>query len=218
VNDWQALLRRYKTSYATDPGSLSISAHTKVGESVRLRPLQANDDSIPDADIQRLCEWRNRNPRAFLTDLEASLESTRRYATQVIGGAVDRILFFVEDERGRAFGHVGLDHIDPVRSYAELDNIVRGDSGPAGAMRAAVEAMCGWAERELGISDFWVHVIGDNPAVGFYEHLGFRRMNILPLRPVEEPGGVRRWVPMTTPPAGTEAGTRQLLIMERPAA
>jgi RimJ/RimL family protein N-acetyltransferase len=218
VTDWQALVRRYKTGYAADPKGHSIEARTRTGEAISLRPLQAISRLIPDQDVRLLCQWRNQNPRAFLTDLQATPESTRRYATEILGKAADRILFFVEDDHGRPFGHAGLDHIDPGRSYAELDNIVRGGDGPRGAMRAAVEALCEWAGREFGIEDFWVHVIADNPAVGFYEHLGFRQMKVVPLRPRESSGGMVRWV--NEPGAAPESAPqlRQLLMMERRAA
>lgn len=218
MTGWQALVRRYKTGYAADQQGLSIEARTRTGEAISLRPLQAISRLIPEQDISRLCEWRNQNPRSFLTDLKATPESTRRYATEIVGKAADRILFFVEDDQGRPFGHVGLDHIDPDHSYAELDNIVRGADGPRGAMRAAVEALCEWARRELGVEGFWVHVIADNPAVGFYEHLGFRQAKVIPLRPVNSSDGLVRWVEAAGAATARHDDVRQLLIMERRAA
>lgn len=218
MNDWQAILRRYKTAYASDPEALSIRTRTKNGEIIRLRPLQAQMDLVSIEDVRRLRDWRNRNPQAFLTELAASDESTRRYAVEVVGRAADRILFFVEDDRGHSFGHAGLDHIDPSRSYAELDNVVRGEGGPRGGMRAAVEALCAWARRELDVADIWVHVLADNPAAGFYEHIGFERRRVVSLRPTAERPGIVRWIETSDAlPAGA-GRVRQLLIMERPAA
>jgi RimJ/RimL family protein N-acetyltransferase len=216
MTGWQALLRRYKNEYHADPTALTISSSTRSGARISLRPLQARPELLPEQDIDVLCRWRNLYPRSFLTELRATPAGTAHYATEVIGEAPDRILFFVEAEDAKPFGHVGLDHIDPDRSYAELDNIVRGETGPAGGMRAAVEALSQWARDQLGIEDLWVHVLGDNPAVGFYEHLGFQPVRVVALRRVRETPERIRWVEGVE---GTPDGeTRPLLIMERRAA
>jgi RimJ/RimL family protein N-acetyltransferase len=186
------LVRRYKTEYSRDPSQWSISATTPAAQSITLRPLQAADQDVSQEDIERLTEWRNRNCHYFLTDFRATPERTRNWVVSVAGPDFSRILFLLDTEDGVTFGHVGLCNIDEDRSYCELDDIVRGDGGPKGAMTAAVEALSRWALETLCLDHLWVRVIADNPAASFYERLGFRFVKDVPLlRNADDPTTLR---------------------------
>jgi RimJ/RimL family protein N-acetyltransferase len=78
-------------------------------------------------------------------------------------------------------------------------------------MTAAITALCDWARGPLGLQQLRVRVMADNPAVRFYEQLGFR--------PLKDVGLVRRqvgpaefhWAERSE---GTPSGERALRYME----
>jgi RimJ/RimL family protein N-acetyltransferase len=186
------LVHRFKTEYAGDPSRWSISATIRAGQSITLRPLQAAGQQISEEDIERLTEWRNRNSQYFLTDFTTTHERTRNWAISMAGPDLSRILFLLDTVDGVTFGHVGLCNIDEGKSYCELDNIVRGNGGPKGAMAAAVEALSRWTTETMRLQHLWVRVIADNPAVSFYERLGFQFVKDVPLvRHPDGPSSVR---------------------------
>lgn len=165
---------RYKTEYRNDPQGLSLWSEAPSGERLRLRPLQGSAPGLSARDVELLTEWRNRYRRFFLTDFTATVEQTRAWLLKS-GSDPSRILFMIEPEGRSPFGHAGLCNLRPAKAYAELDNVVRGADGPRGGMTAAVTTLCEWAASSLGVTALWVRVMSDNPAVSFYEKLGFRR-------------------------------------------
>jgi RimJ/RimL family protein N-acetyltransferase len=162
---------RYRTEYLNDPQRWSLWSQAPSGERLRLRPLQA---TVTSQDVELLTEWRNRYREFFLTDFIATVPQTRAWLLET-GSDPSRILFMIETEGGSPFGHAGLCNLRPAEAYAELDNVVRGRDGPRGAMTAAVTTLCDWAASSLGVTALWVRVMSDNPAVSFYEKVGFRR-------------------------------------------
>jgi len=171
---------RHKSEYLNDPVGLSLWSQAPSGERLRLRPLQASAPRLTARDVALLTEWRNRYRRFFLTDFTATVEQTRTWLLKS-GSDPSRILFMIEPEGGSPFGHAGLCNLRPADAYAELDNVVRGADGPRGGMTAAVTTLCEWAASSLGVTTLWVRVMSDNPAVSFYEKLGFRRKYDVPL-------------------------------------
>jgi RimJ/RimL family protein N-acetyltransferase len=199
---------RYKTEYLDDPQRWSLWSQAPSGERLRLRPLQATASS---ADVALLTEWRNRYREFFLTDFTASVQQTHAWL-QKTGTDPSRILFMIETEGGSPFGHAGLCNLRPADAYAELDNVVRGAEGPRGAMTAAVTMLCDWAASSLCVSALWVRVMSDNPAVSFYEKLGFRRAHDVALE-FQRDGSNGIW--MERPDRAT--ADRYLRYMERAA-
>jgi RimJ/RimL family protein N-acetyltransferase len=205
------VISRYKSQYHLDPEGLALRAWAATGEALRLRPLQPTPEQVSPRDVALLTQWRNQYRRYFLTDFVATNERTMRWLTSTAGPDSSRILFMVEASDGEPFGHVGLCSVD--EAYGELDNVVRGREGPKGSMAAAATAVCAWARSTLGLEQLWVRVMADNPAVGFYEKLGFRRVKDVPLeyRGTPEEGN---WMEM-----GNRAGIadRYLRYMEQAA-
>lgn len=177
--DVHGTIARLKRGYHDDPEGCSLWA-TVSDDRVRLRPLQSIPEHIDARDIELLTRWRNQNRGRFLTDFEATPERTLHWLTALAGPDLTRILFMLDSSRGETFGHVGLCEIDPRRAYGELDNIVRGEGGPPGAMRAACATLSDWATSTLGLEHLAVRVMADNPAVGFYERIGYRHVRSLP--------------------------------------
>ena len=165
---------RYKTEYLNDPQRWSLWSQAPSGGRLKLRPLQATAPGLTAHDAELLTEWRNQYREFFLTDFTATVQRTQAWLLKS-GSDPSRILFMIETEDGSPFGHVGLCNLRPAEAYAELDNVIRGADGPRGAMTAAVTTLCEWAGSSLGVTALWVRVMSDNPAVGFYEKVGFRR-------------------------------------------
>jgi RimJ/RimL family protein N-acetyltransferase len=216
----EALIFRLKYESHLSPENTALSVAAPGGELIRMRPLPAVAEQVSPGDVALLTDWRNRNREYFLTNFIATEERTHQWVVGVIGPDLSRILFMLDDAVGQTFGHVGLCNIEPAASYAELDNIVRGDGGPKGAMAATVQALCGWTREALGLRRLAVRVMADNPAVGFYERLGFRFVKDTPLRKEQEADSLLRWVvvPEEAAPslASSRPAERYLRYMELP--
>ena len=88
----------------------------------------------------------------------------------------------VDDREGTTFGYMGLDFIDWGSRSGEVDAIVRGGAAPKGAMAASLTTLIAWARAQLGLKEIGVRVRSDNPALRFYEKIGFseyRRTNLV---------------------------------------
>jgi RimJ/RimL family protein N-acetyltransferase len=166
-----------------------------VGRPIRafLRPVATSPGSLDDGDVRRLTEWRNRHVDRFLHEFAADEERTARWLQEVIGPDDGRILFMVDDAEGTTIGYMALAFIDWDAGTGEADAIVRGGDAPRGTMALALTTLLHWGRTQLGLSRFGVRVRSDNPALGFYERLGFVEHDRVALRPTEEPDG-RRWV------------------------
>jgi RimJ/RimL family protein N-acetyltransferase len=172
--------------------------------------LRSVTPANPDAgDVTRLTEWRNRNVRSFLTEFDATEERTRHWLQHSVAQDDSRILFMIVDEEHHSIGYIGIGGIDWERSTAEADSVVRGTEAHPGVMSAAMRTIIDWARQELKIKTMSVRVLGDNPAVAFYNKCGFIERRRQPLNRVDQPDCVA-WQP--TP--HISAATRWLLHLE----
>ena len=176
----RALLRYFKES-AGQPGAFPCLA---VGRPLRaiLRPLPTMAGRINPEDVSCLTKWRNKYVTSFLNEFEATDAQTTNWLVNTIGPDDTRILFMLDDPSSRTFGYMGIAFIDWEKSYVEADAIVRGGDAPAGTMAAALKALLSWAKHHLGLHHVHVRVRSDNPAVAFYQKLGFREFKRVPLR------------------------------------
>jgi RimJ/RimL family protein N-acetyltransferase len=156
-----------------------------------LRPVATRTGHLDPRDVRALTEWRNRFVHAFLTEFVATEERTARWLTELVGPKEGKILFMVDDAGGRPFGYMGLDYIDWERAYGEADAIVRGGEAPPGQMKLALQTLLSWARKKLGLRELGVRVRSDNPALAFYDKVGYREVQRVGLRKVEEPGMIR---------------------------
>lgn len=174
-----------KRSSMTQATIRITTGSTRVG---KLIPLGGEHAEI-------LARWRDENAQWFLTSFAIDTERTRLWLENV-AASEDRTLFGVEPEGQDIVGVVGLTDMDRASSSAELDHVLRGRDSAPGIMRLAIESLLAWASRS-GYSKIRLRVFQDNPALPFYEGIGFvQQGSPQPLREVND-GSARRWVEST---------------------
>lgn len=154
-----------------------------VGKPVEavLRPIATDAKRINIQDVQLLSEWRNRFVKSFLTEFNAHNERTITWLTHSVAEDQGKLMFMIDSLDGISIGHVGLGFIDWNTGYVEADAIVRGGSARKGLMKEALQLLLRWAKTSLGLNDAWVRVRSDNPAVHFYQKVGFVEIKRIPL-------------------------------------
>lgn len=162
-----------------------------------------------DDDVRCLTEWRNRHVRSFLTEFEATEQRTREWLTHRVASDDARIIFMIEDRDGVAHGYLGLADISWASGTAEADSVVRGRNDRRGIMRKALTTLVNWGRTDLGLSAYAVRVLGDNPALSFYEDFGFQEVKRLALTRIEQPDCVA-WAEAS----GAAEPARSLVHME----
>jgi RimJ/RimL family protein N-acetyltransferase len=145
-----------------------------------LRPIATDAGRINRQDVRLLSEWRNRFVKSFLTEFNAHDERTTSWLTQSVAADNGKLMFMIDTLEGVPIGHVGLGFIDWDTGYVEADAIVRGGDARKGLMKEALQLLLRWA-KGLGLDDAWVRVRSDNPAVLFYQHVGFIEKKRIPL-------------------------------------
>jgi hypothetical protein len=183
----------------------SPRAKIPVGEPVEavLRPVATMAGNINPGDVRALTEWRNRFVTSFLTEFEATEVRTERWLTEVVGPDPDRILFMLDNLRGRTIGYLGIAFIDWEQHTAEADHFVRGVDDMPGIMKKAALTLFRWT-HELGLSTaITARIRWDNPSLPFFLKISTENRRV-PLRATEEPD-MRRWVEdesLASSPAG----------------
>jgi RimJ/RimL family protein N-acetyltransferase len=154
-----------------------------VGEPVRalLRPIATVPGATDPIDVRLLGEWRNRYVKSFLTEFVAHDARTVDWLTNSIHQNDGKLLFMLDSLDGARLGHLGLGFIDWDAGYGEADAIVSGGASPPGLMKLALQTLLCWARDQLGLERLAVRVRSDNPAVAFYEKVGFREWQRVPL-------------------------------------
>jgi RimJ/RimL family protein N-acetyltransferase len=177
----------------TPRGDPALTLPVKNSEGLRLRPVATMPERVDPDDVQCLTELRNRHPRAFLTEFEATPERKTKWLTKYVRQDRGRILFMVENTARERLGYIGLAFIDWDAKSGEADAIVSGGSSPRGAMKYSLLTLLLWAQGQLGLESLSVRVLADNPAVNFYRRLGFVETGVTPLVRVPNADGCA-WV------------------------
>ncbi|MEA2205877.1 MAG: hypothetical protein QOE77_2653 [Blastocatellia bacterium] len=184
------LLQALKTTAPANGPCLSIPVGSPV-EAI-LRPVATTPGQLNASDVRLLTEWRNRFVKSFLTQFEATEARTEKWLTETVGPEPGRILFMLDDARGKTVGYLGLAFIDWERGTGEADAIVRGAAVAPGVMTKALFTLFDWAREQLQLQHLNARVRSDNPALSFFLKFA-REYQRVPLRRVDEPG-LTRWV------------------------
>ncbi len=175
----QRLLRALKDATIAGTPTLVLA----VGDPVRalLRPIATVPGATDATDVRLLGEWRNRHVKSFLTEFVAHDARSIDWLTHSIHQNDAKLLFMLDALDGTRLGHLGLGFIDWEARYGEADAIVSGGESPPGLMKLALQTLLSWARTQLGLENLAVRVRSDNPAVAFYEKVGFREWQRVPL-------------------------------------
>jgi RimJ/RimL family protein N-acetyltransferase len=146
-----------------------------------LRPISTTSATVNAGDVRLLSEWRNRFVKSFLTEFHAHDARTTAWLTSAVAKDPGKLMFMIDTLDGVSIGHVGLGFINWQTGYVEADAIVRGGNARKGLMKDALQLLLCWAKTSLGLGDAWVRVRSDNPAVFFYQKVGFVERKRIPL-------------------------------------
>jgi hypothetical protein len=102
--------------------------------------------------LGHLCDWHRSLFAAFALALPLSLSGARRWLTEQILEAPERLLFWVRDVAGRPVGHIGLFRFDFVERTAQLRDVVCGVRGKEEMVAAAVETLKPWVFEAFGMA------------------------------------------------------------------
>lgn len=193
------ILHRLKHDIAEPRASPAIPVVQEGRPIARLRVLTTRD-AQEERLIRLLARWREENFDAYLTRSKITVEGTQKWLESGVLENKDRLLFLLEDADGRPVGHMGFYRFDFAQKSCEVDNIVRGETRPAGVMTPALQALMRWGMEVLQMSELRLQTFADNKrAIALYERCGFRETGRSPLTRMETPDKVE-YAP--TPPGG----------------
>lgn len=190
----QDKLKEVKNAKPADIDKYCLPVGNKSGFNGRLRPITASTLEN-SAEIKLLADWRESVLYWWPEKHKVTAEGTKKWADNALMKMADRVLFFVEDEKKKPVGHVGLYRFNYHEKYCEIDNIIRGDDkAPKGTMFEACKTLLNWAFKDLGIETAYLRVASDNErAIKLYEKLGYKEIQRFPLMHVTDKG-VEKWV------------------------
>jgi perosamine synthetase len=188
-------LRRLKS--VSPEGGPAVAIPVRDGDEVvgRLRPIPECPPGRINEDIKLLAKWRDAASAWFPSQFKVTEEGTRRWYSEQVIQAPDRILFMVETAQGVPVGHLGLFRFEFNDRTCEIDNVIRGrDDVWLGAMTLATLALRDWTFDTLAVRNLCLRVFSDNErGIALYERCGFKETWRIPLRRVVE-GEERRWL------------------------
>jgi len=178
--NYQDLFQCLKGVGKLDLSGLSLSIH---GTEYALCPVNCSKNKIDESTVEMLTVSRNTNANSFLTFFNATVVRTRNWLANSVAKDNARILFVLKHlESGSLYGYMGLAYGDAAGTRIEGDAIVRyAEHTEPGLMKAAFVQLVEWVVRDLGVSEVWVRVLSDNPAVAFYQRCGFSLLSKAPL-------------------------------------
>lgn len=176
--------------------SMKIDLADKLGY---LSPV--NEDVLnSDNDIKSLAKWRKDVQEWFPGQFKVTESGTKSWLENGVLKTKDRLLFWVHDSKGEKIGHVGLFRFDYKKKFCELDNIVRGEAGSPGIMKAACKALIDLCKNDLQLDDVYLRVFSDNDkAIKLYEALNFKEVQRNPLCKIQD-GDATKWVDLIKSP------------------
>ena len=140
--------------------------------------------ALDDAHLlQSFSSWRKTFMRFFLTQFEASEQSTAVYLKNQSIKQHNRIFFGIYLDNN-LIGHIGLSDI--VTDQAEIDNLIRGKSGGhTDLIYFAEKTLLEWAFQNLKIDKIVGRILSKNfMAMSVHERCGFSLKERFPLKKV----------------------------------
>jgi|GEM_PF-437399 len=163
-------------------------------------------------EIRLLSTWRKKYEHYFPTQFYVTDKKTRVWLEEMVLNKKDRLLFFVEDEKGESIlGHMGLYRGSLSPLAFEIDNVARGDNMVHdGVMTYALLTLMQWALNKYHLEDLTLQTFADNTrAIALYKRCGFNTTKKIPVKKVKK-GTIFQWVPVT---GESQKYQRELCIM-----
>ncbi|MEK7581036.1 MAG: GNAT family protein [Patescibacteria group bacterium] len=144
--------------------------------------------------IKNIALWRRREAFWFGDTFKVTVKRTKKWLKDLVIDNQDRILFAIEDEYGRFYGHLGFYRYRRRDNSCELDNVVRGLKNIPGLMTTCVTTLVSWGFKNLNIDRLYLITFNDNVrAVNLYKRCGFKTVRKIPLMETVVNGDVK-WV------------------------
>ena len=150
---------------------------------VPISELHAVDESL----IKDMSKWRSDNSYVYPTQFTVTEEGTKKWLRSQVLDNPSRILFLLVDNFSNRIGHLGYANCLNDNAEMEIDNVVRGVGNICpGIMTNAMQVLLDWADEKLLPRKIYLKVFDDNnKAIAFYEKLGFKPEEKIPLRKKE---------------------------------
>lgn len=157
---------------------------------IRLRVLTEND--LEDKFvISNLSRWRDKHSYWFGGKFKITHARTKKWLRDLVLKKADRILFMIEDQNGKGYGHLGFNRYIPADNSCELDNVIRGIEDIHGLMTDCVKVIVAWGFKNLDFDKLHLITFKDNEkAVNLYKRSGFRIVGTIPLKQVKHDGEI----------------------------
>jgi len=165
-------------------GRTSIRIEILDPDGVRIGFMEPVTQSTPASDdvMQAMTRWRNLARSSFFTQFEATVPRTRRWLEAVLQAADDRLLFLIYTDTGKLVGQYGFIHMD--ERSAELDNLIRGETGGAPQLIQRTErTFLKWLFDTFNLETLSGRAFSHNAlALRMHYDVGFRSVGRVPLK------------------------------------
>lgn len=176
-----------------DKPGFSIYVKKYGSNSIRLRVISTKDLGRGKL-IAKLTHWRRRESFWFAQQFNVTIVRTKKWLRNLVIDNPDRVLFAVEDDKGKLYGHLGFYRFRARDNSCELDNVVRGENDIPGLMTDCVNTLVKWGFKNLGISALYLTTFDDNiRAVNLYKRCSFKKVAKIPLKKIRK-NNESQWV------------------------
>lgn len=161
--------------------SFSINIGKYNSKLIKLRVINHTDLKNRTL-IHKLSDWRTRDSHWFANIFKVTVKRTKKWLRDLIINNPDRILFVIEDNNGKIYGHLGFYRYRARDNSCELDNVVRGEKDFPGLITDCVNILIKWGFKNLGISRLYLTTFDDNlRAINLYKRCKFKKTRKIPL-------------------------------------
>lgn len=154
----------------------------KYGDKLISLRVLTMEDMSNNRLVDKLSSWRRKHSYWFGGEFKITRSRTKKWIKELVVEKPDRILFVIEDQFGKYYGHLGFNRYRSFDNSCELDNVVRGEEEISGLMTDCVDKLVKWGLKNLPISKLFLITFGDNQrAINLYRRNGFKIIRKIPL-------------------------------------
>ena len=169
-----------------DKSNFAISVKKYDSTAIKLRVISTKDLNNKNL-VNNLTKWRSRESFWFSQQFKVTSARTKKWLGDLVINNPDRILFAVEDNAGKLYGHLGFYRYRTQDNSCELDNVVRGSKDIPGLMTDCVNCLIKWGFKNLEVSVIYLTTFDDNlRAANLYKRCGFKKIRKIPLKKIRK--------------------------------